>query len=289
MANENDWPTIYPRDGTARWSDSSDSSSLPGRVAGEDYENCVRFRLTGSERKQDAARVEAWLKEDQIMSLRELEQEAAEASKKNVGWKLQERLFGTTKESQAGSNYRVAEADAVLEEEKDLVQSLGEGAELLHGSGSAPAHTVVEATNHGALFYRKCFQLEKYLTMRTAVDCLPPAAVLVINKKPMRCSEEWLQAINKFPVLKDLPFSILYFPHSLNITQHQQRIAEKDETIAEKDETIAEKDETIAEKDETIAEKDKRIAFLVFCIVLLVAYLLRIQLIPHASATRGEL
>jgi hypothetical protein len=98
----------------------------------------------------------------------------------------------------------------------------------------------------------------------------------------MRCSEEWLQAINKFPVLKDLPFSILYFPHSLNITQHQQRIAEKDETIAGKDERIA-------EKDETIAEKDKRIAFLVFCIVLLVAYLLRIQLIPHASATRGEL
>ena len=129
MANENDWPTICPRDGTALWSDSSDSSSLPGRVAGEDYENCVRFRLTGSERKQDAARVKAWLKEDQIMSLRELEQEAAEASKKNVGWKLQQRLFGTTKESQAGSNYRVAEADAVLEEEKDLVQSLGEGAE----------------------------------------------------------------------------------------------------------------------------------------------------------------
>ena len=270
MANENDWPTICPRDGTALWSDSSDSSSLPGRVAGEDYENCVRFRLTGSERKQDAARVKAWLKEDQIMSLRELEQEAAEASKKNVGRKLQQGLFGTTKESQAGSNYRVAEADAVLEEEKDLVQSLGEGAELLHGSGSAPAHTVVEATNHGALFYRKCFQLEKYLTMRAAVDCLPPAAVLVINKKPIRCSEEWLQAINKFPVLKDLPFSILYFPHSLNITQHQQRIAEKDQMIAEKD------------------EMTKRITFLVFCLVLLVAYLLRIQLFT-ASAPRGEL
>ena len=271
MANENDWPTICPRDGTAKW---SDNSSLPGCVAGEDYENCIRFRLTGSERKQDAARVEAWLEEDQIMSLRELEQEAAEASKKNVGWKLQERLFATTKESQAGSNYRVAEADAVLEEEKDLVQSLGEGAELLHGSGSAPAHTVVEATNHGALFYHKCFQLEKYLTMRAAVDCLPPAAVLVINLKPIRCSEEWLQAINKFPVLKDLPFSILYFPHSLNITQHQQRIAEKDQMIAE----------MIAEKD----EMTKRITFLVFCLVLLVAYLLRIQLFT-ASATRGEL
>jgi hypothetical protein len=215
------------------------------------------------------------------MSLRELEQEAAEASKKNVGWKLQERLFGTTKESQAGSNYRVAEADAVLEEEKDLVQSLGEGAELLHGSGSAPAHTVVEATNHGALFYHKCFQLEKYLTMRVAVDCLPPAAVLVINKKPIRCSEEWLQAINKFPVLKDLPFSILYFPHSLNITQHQQRIAEKDQMIAE---MIAEKHQMIAEKD----EMTKRITFLVFCLVLLVAYLLRIQLFT-ASAPRGEL
>ena len=63
-------------------------------------------------------------------------------------------------------------------------------------------------------------------------------------------------------------FCISHFPHSLNIAQHQQRIAEKDETIA---------------------EKDKRIAFLVFCIVLLVAYLLRIQLLPHASATRGEL
>ena len=274
----NDWPTICPRDGTAKW---SDNSSLPGLVVGEDYENCVRFRLTGSERKQDAARVEAWLEEDQIMSLRELEQEAAEASKKNVGWKLQQRLFGTTKESQAGSNYRVAEADAVLEEEKDLVQSLGEGAELLHGSGSAPAHTVVEAANHGALFYRKCFQLEKYLTMRVAVDCLPPAAVLVINKKPIRCSEEWLQAINKFPVLKDLPFSILYFPHSLNITQHQQRIAEKDQMVAE---MIAEKHQMIAEKD----EMTKRITFLVFCLVLLVAYLLRIQLFT-ASAPRGEL
>jgi hypothetical protein len=92
----------------------------------------------------------------------------------------------------------------------------------------------------------------------------------MINKKPIRCSEEWLQAINKFPVLKDLPFSILYFPHSLNITQHQQRIAEKDQMIAEKDEMI------------------KRRTFLVFCLVLLVAYLLRIQLFT-ASAPRGEL
>ena len=241
------------RDGTALW---SDSSSLPGRVAGEDYEQCVRLRLTGSDRKQDAARVEAELEKDQIKSLRELEQEAAEASKKNVGSQLQEPLFGTTK---AGSNYRVAEADAVLEEEKDLVQSLGEGAELLHGSGSAPAGTVVEATNHDAFFYRKCFQLEKYLTMRAAVDCLPPAAVLVINKKPVRCSEEWLQAIDKFPVLKDLPFSILYFPHSLNIAQHQQRI----------ERLIAEKDEMIAERDEMI----EQIAFIVFFLVLLVAYL----------------
>lgn len=112
------------------------------------------------------------------------------------------------------------------------------------------------------------FQLEKYLTICDAANCLPPAAVLVINKKPIWCSEEWLQAINKFPVLKNVSFSIVYFPHSLNIAQHQQRIAEKDEMIA---------------------EKDKRIAFLVFCIVLLVAYLLRIQLLPHASATRGEL
>jgi hypothetical protein len=49
--------------------------------------------------------------------------------------------------------------------------------------------------------------------------------------------------------------------------------------------------EMIAEKHQMIAEKDemtKRITFLVFCLVLLVAYLLRIQLFT-ASATRGEL
>lgn len=57
----------------------------------------------------------------------------------NFGPELQRRLFGTEK-YQAGSNYRVAEADAVLKEEKNikkLVQSLGEGA-LLHGKGSTP-------------------------------------------------------------------------------------------------------------------------------------------------------
>ena len=264
-------------------SDSSDSSSLPGRVAGEDYENCVRFRLTGSERKQDAARVKAWLKEDQIMSLRELEQEAAEASKKNVGRKLQQGLFGTTKESQAGSNYRVAEADAVLEEEKDLVQSLGEGCRVTALEVEAP-------------------QLIQLWKPQTMVPFSTASASSLRNTWP--CAQQWIacpqlqyswSTRNQFgaarsgyrPSTSSLSWRICLsvfciFPHSLNITQHQQRIAEKDETIAEKDETIA-------EKDETIAEKDKRIAFLVFCIVLLVAYLLRIQLIPHASATRGEL
>ena len=262
MEDADDWPRIYPEGGRGRW---SDCSSLPGRTAGRDCEAHVRKRLTGSPREQPAASVgPATLAQNIIESLKDLEAKAIKKSQKDVGLELWNRIFGNKTKEQ---RYVEAVADAVLEEETDLLQSLGEGARLLLGEDRVPAGAVVEIANHGALFYYKCFQLEKYLTIWFAQHgSLPPAAVLVINKNPIRCEERWIRAIQGFPNLNRVGFSLVYFPHSLHIDSVQ---------------------EIVAKKDERLAEKDKMIAFLTFCLFLCFVYYIYGKL--HAPAGSAEL
>ena len=150
------------------------------------------------------------------------------ASKNSVGETLWGRLFeqkGAETKKKAKKKAHSAQADIVLDQDTDLVQSLGEGAELLYGQQTVRAGAIVEVSVHGALFYMKCLQLERYLTIYKAQTAtFPPAAVLVINKKPIECSSEWLDAITKFSKLNEVGFSPVYCPHSLHIQAFQSKI-----------------------------------------------------------------
>ncbi|CAE7575102.1 unnamed protein product [Symbiodinium sp. CCMP2592] len=225
----------------------SDWSSLPGRLSGNDYENHIRELLTGSCKDQGDKRMEqAKLSEALQRKLQNLKCEAVENAREHTGEALWKRLFGENdfNDGQTGK----ASVEIVMAEDKDVLQCLGAGAEMLLGDAALPTGTVVEVTVQGPLFYVKCFQLEKYLTICAlqTPPKVPPAALLVINRKPIECRDDWMNAVEKFPNLQTLAqqgnFRIAYCPHSVHHAQYRQKMVEKDEIIVEKDEIIAQKD-----------------------------------------------
>ena len=272
MAEPSDcWPIIKPRGGGGNW---SDNSSIPGRKSGNDYEEWVREKLTGSKRKQDTARTTATLDDESVRVLETLELVANKVSKESVGKNLWDKLFQHKGTETKAKKEAHAEADIVLNQDTDLVQSLGEGAELLYGKQTVRAGAIVEVSVHGALFYMKCLQLERYLTIYKAQKAtLPPAAVLVINKKPIECSSAWLHAITKFSKLNKVGFSLVYCPHSLHIQAVQSKIQ-------------AYQSEIQAYQSEIQAYK-KLAAALALCLTLIIVLVLAQRYAKSASS--GEL
>ncbi|CAJ1330625.1 unnamed protein product [Effrenium voratum] len=193
-----------------------------GRQSGDDYERYIRELLTGSRGDQaDKRKAQAEL----------LKSKAIENARRNTGQELWKRLYGNNQgnDRQTGC----ASVDIVMEEDKDLLQCLGAGAEMLFGVATLPAGTVLEVTVHGASFYVRCFQLEKFLTICASQNsmAMPPAAALAVNRKPIECREEWMEAIKQFPKLLALAdqgnLRIAYCPHSVHHAEYRQAIAEK--------------------------------------------------------------
>ena len=158
MATAGEWQVVCPRGGGPMW---GDKSSLPGRQSGDDYKRYIRELLTGSRGDQaDKRKVQAELTETQREALNELKSKAIENNRRHTGQELWKRLYGNNQgnDRQTGC----ASVDIVMEEDKDLLQCLGAGAEMLFGVATLPAGTVLEVTVHGALFYVKCFSLKSF-------------------------------------------------------------------------------------------------------------------------------
>ncbi|CAE7925738.1 unnamed protein product, partial [Symbiodinium sp. KB8] len=235
-----DLPQILPRDGT--W---SDASSVPGRRAGNHYEAFVRQRLTGCHKKQDGARFSADLDNGQCQVLNGLWTQAMTISEESTR-QLWEHLKPEEQKAVAGPHS--AEADIIITEAKmNVIELLGSKAEVLLGPESMPAGTIVEVTVNAALFYIKCHQLERLLMLaEKSSGNAPPAAALVVNKKPIKCAGQWSRAIEMFPTLSrlhnDAHFSLVYCPHGLNYEEYEDMRSSKDAEISSKDAEISSKD-----------------------------------------------
>lgn len=240
------WPRVRTQGGGA-W---SETSSIPGRIGGEAYEAYIREKLTGSYKKQDEAKVTATISRQVCALLNQLQEQAEADCKQDLGNTLWHRIFKEERPHDKAGQV-AAEVDVVVQDDCNWESRVGGSALKLYGPEKVVAGTVVEVTVHGGLFYVKCFQLERFLTLyRSAHDQIPVAAAVVVNRKPIECGERWIQALKDYPNLRELAsrdcFHILYVPLSVAHTQYATDMGQKDEVIAQKDEVIATKDGVIA-------------------------------------------
>ncbi|CAJ1408840.1 unnamed protein product [Effrenium voratum] len=216
------WPKVRPRGG-GKW---SDASSIPGRISANDYEKFVRERLSGSQLQQSEATITAHLSQDACEALNKLKRQSERASAESLGG-LWTKLYSSTTANDTPAE-ATAVTDVVVNAERDLLQSLGENSQLLFGNRVVPEGTVVECTVVAALFFMKCHQLERFLTLAAEAERSVPAVAMVVNKLPIECAEEWVNAIQHYPFLKRKYaqgfFSLVYVPHTLNIRQVQQQV-----------------------------------------------------------------